>query len=540
MNTRGALICAALFPVSAACFAATPDSAPGDQFDVLEYRVLGNTVLPADQIERTLYPLLGPGQHLTDVEAARTALENTYHAAGYGTVLVDIPEQDTGEGIIRLKVTEGRVEQTTVSGARYFSARHIKAAVPESEAGTVPHLPTMQDELAALNRETSDRVVTPVLKSGRSPGTMALDLNVQDTLPLHGSVEFNNQYTTNTSHYRATLALSYDNLFQKLGSLSMQLQTAPESVRESKVWAASYTSRLPNDVSRLAAFYIHSGSNVASVGEAGTTIDVLGNGSIYGLRYISTLDAQLAATHVLVMGLEYKDFNESVFSKNVLETPISYMNLSVGPMSTWRFPQTQWSVSTTGNFGVGSLVGINSAQEFADKRFRAKPNYFFLRADGSMTRALPHQLELRLRVSGQYAMESIISNEQFSIAGADGVRGYLEAEVLGDVAIKSSLELGAPVWNVKDKSAQLFGFFDTGRMQRRNPLRQQDQNTGALGDYLEPRHVELSSAGVGAKLSLWNFLSADLTWAYPLDDAPAADGTRAHDSRLQFSLRGTW
>jgi len=33
-------------------------------------------------IERLLYPLLGPGKRLADVEAARAALESAYHTAG--------------------------------------------------------------------------------------------------------------------------------------------------------------------------------------------------------------------------------------------------------------------------------------------------------------------------------------------------------------------------------------------------------------------------------------------------------------------------
>src|SRR6185369_16121175 len=114
---------AMLFHCAAKCFAAEQDASAPPRFDVLEYRVLGNSVLPPMEIERRLYPLLGTGKVLADVEEARVALENLYRAAGYGTVFVDIPEQDTAEGIIRLKVTEGRLERTTVDGARFFSGR---------------------------------------------------------------------------------------------------------------------------------------------------------------------------------------------------------------------------------------------------------------------------------------------------------------------------------------------------------------------------------------------------------------------------------
>jgi hypothetical protein len=54
--------------------AATPEAATEQPFDVFEYRVLGNTVLPAREIEATVYPLLGPGKRLADVQMARDAL----------------------------------------------------------------------------------------------------------------------------------------------------------------------------------------------------------------------------------------------------------------------------------------------------------------------------------------------------------------------------------------------------------------------------------------------------------------------------------
>src|SRR5262245_55078889 len=97
---------------------AAPAPAEMAHFDVMEYRVLGNTVLAARDIESAVYPFLGPAKSLDDVEQARLALENAYRSAGRGTVFVDIPEQDVGEdGVIRLRVTEGRLNTVRVTGA---------------------------------------------------------------------------------------------------------------------------------------------------------------------------------------------------------------------------------------------------------------------------------------------------------------------------------------------------------------------------------------------------------------------------------------
>jgi len=50
-------------------YADEADQSKAEQhFDVMEYRVIGNSVLGNRDIERVLYPLLGPNKTLTDVE----------------------------------------------------------------------------------------------------------------------------------------------------------------------------------------------------------------------------------------------------------------------------------------------------------------------------------------------------------------------------------------------------------------------------------------------------------------------------------------
>src|ERR1700742_1844619 len=68
-----------------------------EYFDIAEFRVLGNSVLPVKSMERAVYPFAGPHKSIQDVQAARGALESAYHEAGYATVFVDIPEQDVSE-----------------------------------------------------------------------------------------------------------------------------------------------------------------------------------------------------------------------------------------------------------------------------------------------------------------------------------------------------------------------------------------------------------------------------------------------------------
>ncbi|MET0498151.1 MAG: ShlB/FhaC/HecB family hemolysin secretion/activation protein [Steroidobacteraceae bacterium] len=517
-----------------------PPAEPKPLFSIDEYRVLGNSVLPATAVEELLMPRLGAGKSIDDVEQARLALENHYHELGYGTVFVDIPEQDVEEGIVRLRVTEGVLSRTRVVGARYFSGRKILAALPAAAPNTVPHVPTLQAQLAELNTRTADRSVVPVLKAGRNPGTVDLALNVQDEVPVHATLELNNDYTTDTSELRGIASVSYDNLFDRLDSISLQYQFSPQDSSEVSVWAGSYTARLTDAGLRWSFFYVNSDSNVATAGDGGSGVDVLGKGQIYGTRLIAPLVATAEASHTLVAGIEYKDFTESVFSKDLVLTPITYVNLSVGESSAWRGDTRTWSFGATANFGSRGVV--NDTEEFRIKRYRGAANYFLLRADGSFATQLPAGLTLRWRANTQYAVDSIISNEQFSIAGSDGVRGYLEAESLGDVGARSSLELGSPrlVLLQERLAGDAFVFYDYGRMSRNNPLHDGDPDSPTYGALLEPNNVTLRSAGVGLNFAAFHTMTGSLTWAYPLADTPDASGTRTGDSRIHFNVRAAW
>jgi hemolysin activation/secretion protein len=492
-------------------------------FDIWEIRVLGNTVLEAPQIESAVYPHLGPARSIRDVEAARDALVQVYRDRGYGTVFVDIPEQDVPDGVVRLQVTEGRIDRVRISGARYFRNGAIRAAVPALEPDSVPRLPELQEQLGRVNQQSRDRVVTPVLRAGRTPGTLDVELKVKDSLPLHASVELNDRYTADTARLRAKLDLSYENLFQRFHSLSLQFQTAPEERNDARVLAATYVMPVQRFNDYAAFYVVDTNSDVAAIG----TLSVIGAGRIYGGRYIATLPPAGAYGHSLTFGADLKDFAENIRidDDTGLETPIRYVNWSLAYRGDLRRERWSGGLSAEVNFGLRGLG--NSPQEFGDKRFLARPNYVYLRAAADVAVPLPARFQAALRVAGQYSGDPLISNEQFSVGGADSVRGYLESEALGDYGVQASLELRSPPllgrWDA-DGAHRLVAvaFGDGAIVHIHDALPKQDSGTN------------LASVGLGLRYTgAWG-LTGMLDWAYPLI---STDRVAAGDSRLHMSVR---
>ncbi len=230
LNQQKRLIClAVLFSIcvwpAALCRCFAQDAAREAVFPIEGFLVEGNTLLPPESIQDALEGLTGPGKKASDVETARDKLEKLYHSKGYPTVLVSIPEQSVQEGILRLSVVESKIAKVTTTGNRYATAEKILRGLPSLKSGNVLYTPEVQKEFSKAN-ENPDVKVSPSLAQGNEPGTVDVNLKVEDTLPLHASVELSNRASLGTTELRLNAVLHYDNLWQRDHSLSLQYQTS--------------------------------------------------------------------------------------------------------------------------------------------------------------------------------------------------------------------------------------------------------------------------------------------------------------------------
>ena len=233
-----------------------------------------------------------------------------------------------------------------------------------------------------------------------------------------------------------------------------------------------------------------------------------------------------AATQSLTLAMDYRHFrNTTAIDAGAASiTPVSYLNLSLAYAGNWSSAQREEAVTVSANFGP--LGGANATHALANGDFRAGANYFYVRADGALLASLPKGLRLYLRLAGQYSGKSLIIDEDYPVAGIDGVRGYLEAEVLGDRALKGTVQLQSPTWKRGAKQiADGFVYFDAAVA---------DMIDASPGESLR---VHPRSWGFGADLFPWKTVSASIVWARPL---VTASSTQAGDSRILFLLRGSF
>lgn len=493
-------------------------------FNIETFEIKGSSLIPLETMMEIVKPFTGSNKTVADVEKARDAIEKLYHQKGYPTVLVNIPEQTIQEGVVQLQVIESRIDRVMITGNRYYTMERIKRALPSLRSGSIIFLPQVQSELNQLNRNPNLRV-EPVMSLGKAPGTVDIELKVKDRFPLHGSLEVNNRHSHDTKPLRVNALIRYDNLWQRDHSISLQYQTSPQKIDQVNALSGSYVfPAFWEETHLVALFGIWSDSETAF----GEGFRVTGKGNIVGLRYVVPLPPYQLYAHNITLGLDYKDFKESLgFTQETvgtLKTPLSYMPLSFAYSGSLSDPWGVTQISAGLNLSFRGLV--SDRDEFEIKRYQGKANYLYFTAGLQRTQKLPWGLGLFLKADGQIANGPLISTEQYAGGGMENVRGYKESEALGDHALHGTLECSLPDplkrLNVGEKIQTIpYLFVDGARLFLSKPLPQQD------------RHQTLLGTGMGVRGTFFKHLTYELDWAFALKET---DRTKK-DHRFHFKLK---
>ncbi len=528
--------------------AASSEAEAEFRFFVKQIRVNGSKLLTNPEIETVIYPFLGPGKTLESLEEARAALEKAYRDKGYQTVTVELPQQNGTRGIIYMNVVEGRIGRVTVKGARYFLPSEIKRAAPSLAEGTVPNFNQVTKDLVALNA-WPERQVSPSIRPGAVPGTFDVDLEVKDKAPLHGSLELNNRFITNTTELRLDASVSYANLWQKGHTFGLSAQVAPNNTDDSMVVSGFYLARFP----QLSKFSLQlmASKQDSLIGTLGGVASV-GAGSTMGLRGIVQLPTRGSYFHSVSAGFDYKAFDNTPveliefrklnqeardFLNPEFETPlICYypINIAYSAGLTKKNSFTEFNSALQFHLrGVGSDIST-----FLDTRYPSDGSWVSLRSDVAHTQDLPKGFQVFGKFQTQLTNDALIPNEQFVIGGVSTVRGYPEASVLGDNGWVFNFEVRTPSLirangqsegGTPDNELRFRTFFDAGTVYVNEVLPEQTET------------FELASFGFGTTIDLAKNFHGNLDLAWPLTTQGITPNTpsgspRQHEPFLSFQV----
>lgn len=469
---------------------------PGQEplrFDVMEFVVAGNTVLPPEQVEAALQPFMGPSKTIKDLEAAREALEKVYQDAGFLSVVVSLPNQQLGAtGEVVLDVTEAKIERLSVTGTEYHRPSLVKQQLPGLQPGVTPYFPQVQQELAQA--QTGHLQLTPLLSAGTQPDQLNMEIKAQDSAPWVASVELDNRQSFNTSRGRLALVMSHLNLFQQRHRLGVSWQYAPWRPADANTLSLIYGLPLtPQDDLSLSITKSDSDTPIG-VGSGGNTIT---KGEFVGVRWSHDLPArQWPVQHSVSVGVDHKNNSDSTQLVDELSSQkpaLRYTTVSLGYSLRWLPAEEQsLDVSSTAVVSNQALSGrmVNcegeQKQQFECKRAGARPDFLAwkLMLDWNSPLWRGSDWRISARADVQLASGPLVSGEQYSLGGVDSVRGYYDYEQSGDRGWNTRVEVISPPRTLAgDWRLQVLAFWDRGYVALQGALEGQvaSAHLGSLG-----------------------------------------------------------
>lgn len=448
---RCMVLAVALLLTSAPCFAQTQT----ERFDIDRFRIEGNTLLTPEDMETVLKPFTGKKREYGDVQRAIEALRQRYRTGGFSVVWVVAPEQDLDQGVVTLRVIETRIGKVTIQGNRFFDDVNIRASLPALREEVSPRAGDISAN-AQLCNENPAKQVDVVLRPGEKQSVVDATVEVIDVRPLKGFLTFDNTGNPQTGDFRLGVGMQHANLFNRDHVGTLNYVTSPGKEDQVSLYSGSY--RLPLYSLGDSMDFIIAYSDV-SAGTAQTVAGPLafsGQGAVYGLRYNQLLKRRGEYSHRLVYGLDYRAYeNDCTLGEfGVTGCGPAAVDVTVRPVSlaysgNWAKPGRISDFYVTLSHNVpgadnGKGSDFNAARPSPYGGDGASSHYTILRLGASTVKAFESNWQVRAAFNAQYTDDALVSGEQFGIAGATSVRGFLEREIVRDTGYSVNLELYTP------------------------------------------------------------------------------------------------
>jgi hemolysin activation/secretion protein len=201
---------------------------PAVKFDVRGYQIEGNTLLPPEKFG-VLSNYTGKVE-FSRIHGALGAVLLTYRQFGFATISPTLPPQKLTNGVVHVKIVEGKLARIKVEGNHYFSSANVRRALPSLQTNILLNTRWFQPELDRANQNL-DRQIYPVITPGLEPGTSDLTLKVKDQLPLHGHLEINDKAPPGTPLLRTDAAIQYNNLWQLNHQIGFDYNFSPQAYK---------------------------------------------------------------------------------------------------------------------------------------------------------------------------------------------------------------------------------------------------------------------------------------------------------------------
>jgi hemolysin activation/secretion protein len=486
---------------------------------IADIKFSGNTKLKDAELEYISQNIKKTGK-LSDAYEIAQAITIEYRKQGFILSRAIVPEQNIENGILKINIIEGYVDDDKFTGLEQFknliNILNIKASIPLKAE-------VLERELLLLKGIPGldiSSVLTPSTKTNAS--NLIINVGLKK---ISGGVSFDNHGTKFMGPLKTTVDLNLNSVFGIGSSLGitgvLMADKADYSGRELKSYDIRSSFPLGHNGTRINASHSHS---LVNPGHTISDLDVESKNNSWSLSLSHPLIRQRVQTLSLKGGFNYKNLYTNLLQKEFTKDRVRSIFTEINYDYADNFDGTNLiSFKIDKGFSKDSATQENS---LLSTKPEANPNYTKFSGRFARNQSFSNWCEndfcnkfsLFLSANWQFSDNPLLSSEEFSIGGRVFGKAYDLGEISGDKGVAANVEL-----HFKDSknllNYDIYSFLDFGTI-RNIDLSEQGSNQ-------EKQTIRSAGIGVVADYKNWNFA---LEIAKPLTEKPATQDDK--DSRI--------
>ena len=485
---------------------------------VRKFRITGNTAFSDAELAAIAAPFENREITSAELEDLRRRLTLLYVNRGYINSGAVIPDQRVTDGVIEIRIVEGRLSRVEVEGTQHFRKDYFSDRIA-LHAGPPLNVAELERELQIRLRDPLITSINAQLAPGDRPGEAVLHTRVVEAPRYEVGVSLDNKLSPSLGEAVLTLNGAMRNLIGYGDVLSGDVGVAEGIDHDIKLrYRTPFTARDTFGgvyYDRAKSEVVQSPFDELDIRSQIETLGVFAGQPVYRtLNWEVTLLAALERrkSETFLLGEPFS------FSPGVEDgkSVVSIARL-VQEVANRTRDQVLAARST---FSIGlDAFGSTIHEDAPDSRYFAWLGQFqWIRRFGERG----HQLHFR--ANAQFTDDSLLPLEQYSVGGLDSVRGFRTNQLVRDYGYTATVEYRLPVFaNATDwRNLQLAAFIDTGAAKNR------------AGPNPDPSR--LTGIGLGLVWSPSPKYFAEIYFADGRSDVPEQPGHSLQDDGVHFRL----
>jgi len=389
---------------------------------VKKVRIKGNTVLTRS----ALLPIIKDyvGSTITNSQLHQMAFEITqlYIENGYINSGVVLPDQKIENGTVIFLAIEGKLGNVYVNGNKSLGDSYFANQVQEKNSPL--NLKNLKKRLNEIKNNPLIESVRAEVLPGKKPGLAELKIDVVEKKGYQLTTGVDNYRSPGIGAERIYLSAKHSNITGHSDLLSGQVGIT----QGLKDYSLKYMFPINLISSKLSAYYVNSDAQII---EDDPELKIESELSLIGFNWLLDQRWNGKTTSSYVAGYE------QLISKTLIDgdSSASGCGESGECESNILIISALWDKKTNNsrqhtNFTVRKGL---SSQESNKLTSTGNPNTAAFYTHWQITQSLSRSLGMfRLNSKLQYAMDSLVGSEKFSLGGVATVRGYRENSVVRD------------------------------------------------------------------------------------------------------------